>query len=180
MFPAFKEWQIIVDALGSGDQVLILRKGGIAEGRAGFDAARANRFWLFPTRFHAQREKTKPSASHRFVAEPAATTTIELRYFADVVRHRFIDNWAAVAELDTHHLWSESAVREKYDWVKPPGLHAFVLRVHQLSASIAIPMTPDMGGCKSWIELPVAFDAQASSPVLNDIDFTTRVAVLPI
>ncbi len=33
---AFKEWAVIVDALGRGDQILILRKGGISEGRGGF------------------------------------------------------------------------------------------------------------------------------------------------
>ena len=33
---AFKEWAIVVDALGRGRQSVILRKGGIAEGRGGF------------------------------------------------------------------------------------------------------------------------------------------------
>ena len=32
----FKEWALVCAALGSGAQTLILRKGGIAEGRAGF------------------------------------------------------------------------------------------------------------------------------------------------
>src|SRR5687768_11757609 len=36
MRTAFKEWAIIVDALARGDQILILRKGGISEGREGF------------------------------------------------------------------------------------------------------------------------------------------------
>ena len=31
---AFKEWAIIVDALGRGEQILILRKGGLQEGAA--------------------------------------------------------------------------------------------------------------------------------------------------
>ena len=30
---AFKEWAVIVEALGQGEQIVILRKGGIAEGR---------------------------------------------------------------------------------------------------------------------------------------------------
>ena len=32
----FKEWTLICDALGRGEQSIIMRKGGIAEGRAGF------------------------------------------------------------------------------------------------------------------------------------------------
>ena len=32
----FKEWAIVCEALGRGEQSIILRKGGIAEGRDGF------------------------------------------------------------------------------------------------------------------------------------------------
>ena len=63
--PAFKEWEAIVEALGHGAQIVILRKGGIAEGRAGFQA-RHPKFWLFPTGYHQQWEKTKPEL-RRFV-----------------------------------------------------------------------------------------------------------------
>ncbi|MFM8364659.1 MAG: DUF1802 family protein, partial [Verrucomicrobiota bacterium] len=54
---AFKEWAIVCEALGEGKQSLLVRKGGIAEGRDGF-AFRHREFFLFPTAFHAQREKT--------------------------------------------------------------------------------------------------------------------------
>lgn len=179
MFPAFKEWQVIVDALGTGRQILILRKGGIAEGRGGFDAARAGRFWFFPTRFHAQREKTKPAA-HRLFSDSIASDTVELRYFADIVRHAFLSDWSTVASLDPHHLWTKAAVREKYDWARPAGLHAFVVRVHRLTSPVTLPLTAEMGGCKSWIELPAGFDASASAPVLTDPEFAARAAALPV
>ena len=56
---AFKEWAIVVDALGRGDQILILRKGGIAEGRDGFRVDHQN-FLLFPTLYHQQRDCVTP------------------------------------------------------------------------------------------------------------------------
>lgn len=173
MFPAFKEWSPIVEALGSGEQLLILRKGGIAEKRGGFDAARAGRFWLFPTRFHAQAEKTKPAAA-RFFSDPSVDGTVTLRYFADIAGHVFLSDWTSVASLDPHHLWTEAAVREKFDWSTPPGLHAFVVRVHRLTAPLTVPTTPDMGGCKSWIDLPYSPADYASTPVLDDQTFAQR------
>ena len=184
MFPAFKEWHVIVEALVAGEQLLILRKGGISEGRGGFDAAHAGRFWLFPTRFHAQAEKTKPAAA-RF-SEPEEGTastgtnasTITLSAFADVTHHAFLTDWDAVARLDPFHLWTEETIRERFDWSKPPGLHAFVVRVHRLHTPITFPLTPEMGGCKSWIELPLAFDAHPSSPVLDEAEFAARAAPL--
>lgn len=174
MFPAFKEWHVIVEALGSGEQLLILRKGGISEGRGGFDAARAGRFWLFPTRFHAQSGKTKPAASRFFPASPADAGTATLRYFADITRHSFLSDWSAVAALDPHHLWTESAVREKFDWSRPPGLHAFIVRVHRLAVPLTIPLTPGMGGCKSWIDLPYSPDNYASEPALGEAAFALK------
>ena len=176
-FPAFKEWHAIVEALGSGKQLLILRKGGISEKRGGFDAARAGRFWLFPTQFHAQVEKTKPAAARFFSAPPVpAEGRITLRYFADITHHAFLADWNTVAALDPHHLWTESAVREKFDWAQPPGLHAFIVRVHRLVAPLTIPLTADMGGCKSWIDVPPSFSDTSSAPVLPDDRFATLSA----
>lgn len=179
MFPAFKEWHVIVEALGSGGQLVILRKGGIAEKHGGFSAG-PERFWLFPTRFHAQREKTKPAASRWFSpSDTLKADTVGLRFFADVARHAFLKDWEAVAALDPHHLWTEAAVREKFDWSRPAGLHVFVVRVHRLHQPFSLPVTPEMGGCKSWIELPLSFSERPSSPVLDDAAFARRVAGIP-
>src|SRR5213082_2938121 len=52
----FKEWSLVCDALGRGRQSVILRKGGIAEGRGGF-SFRHREFFLFPTFFHEQIAK---------------------------------------------------------------------------------------------------------------------------
>ncbi len=48
---AFKEWAAICAALGEGLQTLIIRKGGIDEGREGFRVSQGE-FWLFPTYQH--------------------------------------------------------------------------------------------------------------------------------
>src|SRR6476646_1534337 len=52
----FKEWAAVCEALGRGRQSIILRKGGIAEGRDGF-SFKHREFFLFPTWFHEQPEK---------------------------------------------------------------------------------------------------------------------------
>lgn len=182
MFPAFKEWDVIVEALLSGEQFIILRKGGIAEGRGGFSPDRAARFWLFPTSFHAQVQKTKPAAARLIVSSPsfdsASETTVTLRAFAEVAQHRFLADWEAVSRLDSFHLWTPDAIRERFDWGKPPGVHLFVVRVHRLLSPLILPRTADMGGCRSWIDLPAPFEASASDPVLDNEAFTARCAAL--
>lgn len=180
MFPAFKEWHVIIEALLAGEQTIILRKGGISEGRSGFIPDLAGRFWLFPTLFHAQAEKTKPAAA-RFLTShiPAAPEgTIVLKAFADVVRHAFITDWNTVSSLDSHHLWTPDTVHERFNWARPPGIHVFLVRVHRLDAPLVMPVTPDMGGCKSWIELPESFETHPSTPALDDTAFFARVGAL--
>jgi len=181
MFPAFKEWHLIIEALCAGDQSIILRKGGISENPGGFDPVAARRFWLFPTHFHAQREKTKPSAAHRFPPafdSSADASFVTLRAFAEVTRHAFLDHWPAIAALDAYHAWTEAAVREKFDWNQPPGLHFFIVRVHLLDTPLRLPLNPSMGGCTSWIQIPPDFTTLTAKPVLSDARFTALESTL--
>jgi hypothetical protein len=54
----FKEWALVCNALGERKQSVIIRKGGIAEGRDGF-AFRHREFFLFPTFFHEQVDRVR-------------------------------------------------------------------------------------------------------------------------
>ena len=74
----FKEWAIVCEAIGRGEQSIILRKGGIAEGRDGF-AFRHAEFFLFPTFFHEQIEQ---GASEGRGNSEAREGEIEIRFFA--------------------------------------------------------------------------------------------------
>jgi hypothetical protein len=54
--------QVVVDALARGEQVLILRKGGIHEQRGEFRVSHRE-FWLFPTQYHEAESSVIPSRS---------------------------------------------------------------------------------------------------------------------
>ena len=60
MKTAFKEWAVVVDALGRGEQILILRKGGISEETRHFRIS-AERFLLFPTYEHQRADLLQPA-----------------------------------------------------------------------------------------------------------------------
>ena len=53
---------MVCEALDRGHQTIILRKGGIHEGRAGF-AFDHKEFFLFPTLFHEQEKHLRGSGS---------------------------------------------------------------------------------------------------------------------
>jgi hypothetical protein len=85
-----------------------------------------------------------------------------------------------VTRLDAHHLWTENSVRERFDWSKPSGLHAIVVRVFRLAAPLLLPITPEMGGCKSWINVLADFDSYVATPVLTEAEFQERRSALSL
>src|SRR5688572_25350232 len=106
---AFKEWAIVVDALGRGDQILILRKGGIAEGRGGFKVEHPE-FLFFPTLFHQQRESVLPAAQKRFdeiAPHLSGPETLRLEYYAEVVEWRRLESLEMVERLRGQHVWRD-------------------------------------------------------------------------
>ena len=176
-FPAFKEWEGIVGALGQGAQIVILRKGGIAEGRAGF-APKHPKFWLFPTRFHQQWEQTKPGL--RRFASPAGAEArdVPLEYFAEVTDAVYLETWPQVERLDGDHFWDGAILRERFDYRDRPGmtlgLHLLVVRVWRVNLPHRLAPSPAYEGCKSWIEVPVDWSGDIASPVVPAEEFATR------
>ena len=177
--PAFKEWEAIVEALGQGAQIIILRKGGIAEGRHGFTAQHP-KFWLFPTGYHQQWEKTKPELK-RFLAPAAqrpADQPIAIQYFAEVTDAVYLSSWDQVARLDDAHFWTDAILRERFDYAdRPgmePGLHLLILRVSRINLPHQLAPSKDYDGCKSWIDLPADWTHDISTHVVRNEEFATR------
>src|SRR5262244_1494243 len=99
----FKEWSLVCEALGRGQQSVILRKGGIAEGRDGF-AFRHREFFLFPTFFHEQASLVRDSIA---VLPKPLPNEIEIRYFVKVKEATVMTNWEEVLALEPCHILTE-------------------------------------------------------------------------
>jgi len=173
---AFKEWAVIVEALGQGEQIVILRKGGIAEGRGGFRVEH-ERFWLFPTRFHQQAEGVVPDAAARFgLMTFPPEDVLRIQFAAEVVEARQLESLAAAERLAGQHIWRDDVIAERFDWGRDQGIYAMAVRVRQLAPPMDLPMLEEYGGCKSWIELGPAMDIDAANPVLEDAIFDKKLA----
>jgi hypothetical protein len=164
----FKDWALVCAALGQGRQSLILRKGGIAEGRAGFRFKHAE-FFLFPTQYHEQARKVRPAElADLQPAPPAADGTVEIRYFFRLEWAVWVDDWAQVARLEPFHIWEPEVVRERFEYGEQPGLQCAFGRVYRLAAAWTFPDRPAYGGCRSWVTLPELPAETAMHPVLDD------------
>jgi hypothetical protein len=157
----FKEWSLVCDALGRGTQSVILRKGGIAEGRGGF-SFRYREFFLFPTLFHEQVEKVRIASADI----PAPGNTIAIRWYAKVERALRIDSLEIAEALAPLHILSAGMVRERFGY-KSDGLNVAFLRVFEISPVWVLQNEKRFGGCRSWVELPSP-PGMEMRPVLDD------------
>jgi hypothetical protein len=150
----FKEWSLVCSALGSGDQAIILRKGGIHEGQRGF-WWQHDRFYLFPTHFHEQHKAFSwagaPSGGESAAETPAVHT---LTLYAEVVCKAQLTSWDRVDALRPFHRWDDAAIKDRFDYTDHKGISMACLRVFRLSEPWSFPDAPKYGGCRSWLSLP--------------------------
>ncbi|OBH26631.1 hypothetical protein A5692_25740 [Mycobacterium sp. E342] len=164
--PALKEWSAAVHALLDGRQRVLLRKGGIGEKR--FDLA-AREFLLFPTVAHSHRERVRPE--HRDLLDGAAADSTEdrlvIRAAAKVVAAVEVNRPEGLTAIEDLHIWTAESVRaDRLDFRPKRKLAVLVVSVHPLTEPVEITRTPEHGGCKSWVELPVR--APVTPPVLDE------------
>ena len=177
---AFKEWAIVMDALGSGRQIVILRKGGISEGKGGFQIEHPE-FLLFPTLFHQQRESVIEEAQRRhdeIRASFPAPDVLRLEYFCRVESWWKLEDLGAAQKLEGQHIWRPEVITERFDWGKQKAIFALAVRVFRLPKKIDLAMKPEYGGCKSWIEVDHEIDVSEAIPVLSDGEFTVKLREL--
>ena len=168
----FKEWTLICDALGRGEQSVILRKGGIAEGREGFHFQHDD-FLLFPTLFHEQVTKLRLPAATLLPA-PRGDGAIEVRYRAQVEWTRAVTDWRIVQRLEPFHLWRESEIEKRFRQDAAPGVSLAFVRASRLSQPFIFPDAPAYGGCRSWVKLPELPAEISARAVLDDATHRER------
>ena len=175
---AFKEWAVVVDALGCGDQTVILRKGGIAEGPGGFRPEH-DRFLLFPTLFHQQRERVVPAAQARFdrlVPDLPPPDRVRIGFMVMVTECRRVADPLVLPRLEPFHVWRPEVIAERFDWGRAAAITLMLVRVARLVHPVELPLRPEDGGCRSWVELARDVTVDEAVPVLDEAAFDRRSA----
>jgi hypothetical protein len=169
---AFKEWAVICQALATGRQAFILRKGGIAEAGSTFHPDH-KRFWLYPTYVHQQEHGIKPEEM-KLIKEVEKDRPprgiVRLAHFVEVPGIYHVNDLAPLLMLNHLHLWTEETVRQRFAY-KHPGLYVLPARVYKMPRTFDLIETPAYAGCKSWVELEQDLPTEGAVPVLDDDAF---------
>ena len=172
MLPALKEWDVVCEALGSGRQVIVIRKGGIAEGKDGLRFEHGE-FVLLPTFFHQQAERVVPEAafSARQSGAEGDQDPVEIRHAATLVWHKVVTDRAALARLQTYHILTPEEVEARFNQKPEPGVQVALLRVYRLDPPQRVAWQKSFGGCRSWAEMDTDLESCSRVSVLSDERF---------
>ncbi|MDG3003842.1 DUF1802 family protein [Paludisphaera mucosa] len=167
----FKEWSGVCEALASGRQTLILRKGGIAED-GGVFTPEHRAFWLYPTRLHEAQQglRDEPSAS---TPGPTDPLIVPIRSLAVVDSIHHLEREDALDALETFHVWTPETVLKRFHY-RRPGLWALGVRVWTRSQATELTATPEQLGCKTWVWLDPPLATSGLAPALDDAAWLDR------
>lgn len=168
-----KEWSILCDALSTGRQLLLLRKGGIYEAAGEFEIEHPQ-FLLFPTYLHQNLESLKPEAHPDFKPHTAEPDQIEISLAATVTDILQLQSRQQMDDLDDQHIWLPPLIDMRFNYRPKNPLYLLILRTYRLPAPVAIPNTPTYAGCKSWVPLESPIPTTGATPIQDDTTFQTH------
>lgn len=167
---ALKEWASVCDALESGRQIALLRKGGIYEAAGEFELENPQ-FLLFPTYLHQNLNMLKPEAHAGFRAMSAEPGEIRISA-AGVVSHIVqLRSRAQIDAIDAAHVWAPPLIDMRFNYKPQNPLYLMLIRAYRLARPITVANTPAYAGCKSWVPLDEPVDTAGASPVISDSQF---------
>ena len=155
---ALKEWANVIESLGRGEQIVLIRKGGIADPHFGMEA---DRFYLYPTWFH--QGETDPR------------TTVAITHWVEVVRTWEVRDREALARLEPFVRIPAETLEARYRFRPDQALYVIAVRTFALPAPAQVRYRDEYGGCRSWISVDEEIDITGSGPVLAEEDLRANV-----
>ena len=165
---ALKEWSVTIDALASGDQIFLLRKGGIREPNRHFELPH-QRFLLYPTHYHEAEQLLKPAFHYLLDAEiPNSNDHVVIKAWAEVTDVIPIDSAEHLAALSDHHVWTDQFITKRIAWKPLHAADLIILKTYTLATPFNLTLESYHRGCKSWVDIDPPIDTTGSTLAIPD------------
>ncbi len=164
---ALKEWHLLCTTLLSGEQAILLRKGGILEAANEFELEHSS-FLLFPTYIHQDPNSVKPQWRERIIKLPAEPEQISIEGWAEVVKIFEVPSRQAMDALNDLHLWDKPLIDMRFAYRPANPLYLMIVRAWRLPQPVVIHYNLEYAGCKSWVPLEQSIDTTNSTPALPE------------
>lgn len=172
-----KEWAVTSSALERGEQIFLLRKGGIREDGRHFKIEH-EQFLLYPGLFHEGQLLLKQEYQNLLEETNNADFSKEiiLSIYCELVETIDISEEHQMQALDAFHIWSENFTVKRFNWKPRHPLKLMIVRAYILETPTTVDVTDEYGGCKSWVELEHKINISALTPALTNAQFNTQVS----
>ena len=170
---ALKEWAVTVDALARGEQILLLRKGGIHETGKDFRVIHRE-FLLYPTYEHQRADLLKPArqpALAQLLADRPQTDALTFTHWSRAEEIIEVSDAERVDALAPHHIWTDAYAQARLHWKPMLPLSILLLRVYKLERPATVPWLKEYGGCTSWVDIIPRIALGNMQPALTDAEF---------
>ena len=170
---ALKEWAVTVDALAQGQQILLIRKGGIHEEGKDFRVIHPE-FLLYPTYEHQREDLLKGENQEQLrglLAQPHNDEEIRFSHWAKVEELVEISQQGPVDALAPHHIWTKEYAQSRLHWKPMVPLAIMLMRVYRMEQPVTVPFLPEYRGCTSWVDIIPNVDLGNMEPVVSDATF---------
>ena len=168
-----KEWKLLTDALASGRQIMLLRKGGIIETAGEFELEN-HHFVFFPTYVHQNLAMVKPDAQAGFESHAVEPRKVTLAIAGEVTDIVSVSHRSQVDKLDDEHIWTKPLIDMRFSYKPENPLYVVLVRAYKLATPITVPNTPAYAGCKSWVPLVEAVPTAGATPALDDTLYNAK------
>ena len=155
---ALKEWASVIDALGRGDQIILIRKGGLADPKFGVEA---DRFYLFPTNYH---EGSAENAS-----------TVPITHWCEIARSWQTRDLDTLYRLERFVIFDRHTLETRFRFRPDQAINILAVRTYALPKAIPIEKRAAYDGCRSWLSIEEEIDIDGSVPALRDEEFRARI-----
>jgi hypothetical protein len=173
---ALKEWAVTEQALARGEQILLLRKGGIREERREFRVMHPE-FLIFPTYEHQREDLVAPRWRQELstlLQQPRDTGEVVFSHWARVRETIEITEDRQVEALAPNYIWTPDYARSRLHWKPRSPLLVLLVRVYRLGMPRRSPLAPSYAGCKSWVSLEEEIELGQLTPVLGEREFQAK------
>jgi len=177
---ALKEWATVLEAMGRGEQLVLIRKGGLIEPGSGFEFI-SPAFVFYPTFEHQAVQYLREPSQRYFeqaVARRAPDGQVRFELAGVVITSSQSKDPALLDRLQEAHIYNDAFLSQRLKWQPDQPLVVGLVRVFRLATPVTVPVTPAYAGCKSWVELDAPVSLAGALPVLSDADFASRARPL--
>lgn len=174
---ALKEWASVVHAFARGEQLVLIRKGGLADATRGFEIV-SKQFVFYPTFEHQTvnfiRQPYRQYLDHALAQRPAEDQ-LRLELGGLVVSSTSVHDSALISRLEPVHIYNDAFLEQRLRWQPDQPLVVVVVRAFRLPSPKFLPVASRYAGCKSWVELEQPIPLHGATPVLDDKAFDERL-----